>query len=111
MSPKYVKKAYVSPCFQNGLQKSPLDFLGFPVFTAFSHKELMAIFSLRSVFTVKTTKCRQMVHTVHAAKGSQYPQMSRQQAASCDIFLIAPRGPILAVFSTHRFLTVLHGRG
>ena len=44
VSPKYVEKAYVSPCFQNGPQKSPLDFLGFPYLTAFSRKELMGRF-------------------------------------------------------------------
>ena len=41
VSPKYVEKACLSPCSQNEAQKSPLDFLGFPVSTAFSHKELM----------------------------------------------------------------------
>ena len=44
VSPKYVKKAYHSPCFQKPAQKSPLDFLGFPFSTAFSHKELMVLF-------------------------------------------------------------------
>ena len=44
VSLKYVNKAYVSPCFQNGSQISPLDFLGFPFLVAFSHKELMVAF-------------------------------------------------------------------
>ena len=44
VSPKYVEKAYHSPCFTFSVQKSPLDFLGFPFSTAFSHKELMGRF-------------------------------------------------------------------
>ena len=44
VSPKYVKKAYHSPYFQNGSIKSPLDFLGFPFLPAFSHKELIGLF-------------------------------------------------------------------
>ena len=44
VSPKYVQKACVSPCFQNGSQKSPLDFPGFLFLLAFSHKELMGLF-------------------------------------------------------------------
>ena len=41
VSPKIVYKACHSPCFQNGHQKSPLEFLRFPYSVAFSHKELM----------------------------------------------------------------------
>ena len=44
VSPKYVEKACHSPCLQNGSQKSPLDFLGFPYSAAFSHKELSGHF-------------------------------------------------------------------
>ena len=44
VSLKYVQKAYHSPYFQNGYQKSPLDFLGFPILPAFSPKELMGHF-------------------------------------------------------------------
>ena len=44
VSPKSVEKASVSPYFQNGLQISPLDFLGFPFSPAFSCKELMGLF-------------------------------------------------------------------
>ena len=44
VSPKSVEKAYVSPYFQNGLKKSPLEKLGFPFSPAFSHKELMGLF-------------------------------------------------------------------
>ena len=44
VSPKYVNKACHSPCFQNELQMSALDFLRFPFLTAFSHKELMGRF-------------------------------------------------------------------
>ena len=41
VSPKSVKKASHSPCFQNGLQKSALEILRFPISLAFSGKELM----------------------------------------------------------------------
>ena len=44
VSPKSSHKASHSPYFQNGLIKSPLDFLRFPVLPAFSHKELMGLF-------------------------------------------------------------------
>ena len=41
VSPKSAEKASRSPYIQNGLQKSPLEILGFPYIPAFSHKELM----------------------------------------------------------------------
>ena len=41
VSTKKCHKACHSPCFQNAVQKSALDFLGFPFVRAFSHKELM----------------------------------------------------------------------
>ena len=41
VSPKYVEKASHSPYLQNGLKKSPLGFLRFPLLLAFSPKELM----------------------------------------------------------------------
>ena len=59
VSPKYVKKASLSPCFQNGLGKSPLDILRFPSGLAFSHKELMGHFEPITDFIVKMMKCRQ----------------------------------------------------
>ena len=58
VSLKYVHKASHTPCFQNGLQKSPLDFLEIPFWPVFSHKELMAPFRPNPDFTVKMTKCR-----------------------------------------------------
>ena len=44
VSPFFIEKACHSPCFQNGLHKSPLDFPRFPFSSAFSHKELMGQF-------------------------------------------------------------------
>ena len=44
VSPKSVEKAYHSPYFQNGSQKSPLEKLRFPFLLAFSHKELLGPF-------------------------------------------------------------------
>ena len=41
VSPKYVEKAYHSPCFPKPLKKSPLEIPRFPFSQAFSHKELM----------------------------------------------------------------------
>ena len=47
VSPKSVEKACVSPYFQNGVQKSPLNILRFPFSLAFSHKELLVPFLTR----------------------------------------------------------------
>ena len=44
VSPENLHKACHSPCFQNGLQMSPLGILRFPILVAFSHKELMGLF-------------------------------------------------------------------
>ena len=44
VSPKKCQKASISPCFQNGLKKSPLGILRIPYLAAFSHKELMGRF-------------------------------------------------------------------
>ena len=44
VSPKSSHEASHSPYSQNGVQKSPLDFLRFPLLLAFSHKELMGLF-------------------------------------------------------------------
>ena len=62
VSPKYVEKACHSPHIQNGLGKSPLEILGFPLSPAFSHKELLGHFDASRVFIVKMTKCRPSVH-------------------------------------------------
>ena len=77
VSPKSVHEACHNPYSQNGLQISPLEFLGFPNLLAFSHKELMGLFSLGTTFTVKMTKCRQNVH----AKGSVDTPPTPQQVA------------------------------
>ena len=82
VSPKYVQKAYVSPCFQNAAQKSPLEILRFPFSSAFSHKELMAHFRPGLRFIVKMTKCRLDVHT-HVREGSvRYPHGHASQLAT-----------------------------
>ena len=44
VSSKSTQKACHSPYFQNEVQISPLDFLRFPIWPAFSHKELMGRF-------------------------------------------------------------------
>ena len=44
VSPKSVHEASHSPYSQNGLRKSPLGFLRFPLLLAFSGKELMGLF-------------------------------------------------------------------
>ena len=71
VSPKYVEKAYHSPCSQNGLRKSPLEILRIPYSAAFSHKELMGHFDPGTGIIVKMTKCRPDVRTMS-------PQMSRE---------------------------------
>ena len=80
---KYVEKACHSPCFIFTVQKSPLDFLGFPYLRAFSHKELMGYFDPwvdehcqnDEVSPVCTHRC---------AKGSvRYPHGTTQTSCSC----------------------------
>ena len=63
VSPKYVQKACLSPCFQKRVQKSPLGILRISFLRAFSHKELMGHFKPAAEFIVKMTKCRQYVRT------------------------------------------------
>ena len=88
VSPKYVEKACLSPCFQNGLEKSPLEISRFPFSVAFSHKELIGPFDRGADFMFKMTKCRQMYTRMsHARWSSDTP---RHHAASClcDVLLI-----------------------
>ena len=73
VSTKYVEKASHSPYLQKRSQKSPLEFLRFPLSAAFSPKELMGLFWLTSKFSVKMTKCRQCAHTNVTRKGRQIP--------------------------------------
>ena len=83
VSPKYVKKACHSPCFQNGLVKSPLEFLRFPYSRAFSHKELLGHFDPHSGYSVKMTKCRPDVHlNVHAKWSPDTPMTHASKLAS-----------------------------
>ena len=80
VSPKKCQKAYHSPCSQNGLKKSPLEKLRFPVSPAFSHKELMVpkdawvdIYGQNDeVSTECTPKC-------HAKGSSRYPHRPRSK--------------------------------
>ena len=60
---------------------SPLEFLRFPLWRAFSGKELMGHFDHGTEVYVKMTKCRQDVHT-HVREGvDRYPHGHAQQAA------------------------------
>ena len=106
VSTKSVEKAYHSPCFQNPVEKSPLEILRFPFSRSFSHKELMGHFDPSSEFIVKMTKCRQLCTPLCTRSGRQIPP--RTPAASC-LLVSAPhltqRGTS-TVFSTDWFLTV-----
>ena len=77
VSPKNVEKACHSPCFQNVLEKSPLDFLGFTFSAAFSHKELMGHFDARVGLYCQndevSTKCTPPYTTDVTRKGRQIP--------------------------------------
>ena len=75
------KRPVIVPICQNGLRKSPLEIPRFPISVAFSHKELMAVLSHGSDFTVKMMKCRQCART---RSGRQIPPVSREQARFCD---------------------------
>ena len=82
VSPKYVHEACHSPYFQNGSQMSTLQFLRFPFWLAFSHKELIGLFWPDSRFYVKMTKCRVNVHPRVREGVAQIPP--RVHAASCS---------------------------
>ena len=89
VSPKYHQKASRSPYIQNGLQNSPLEKLRFLVFPAFSHKELMVPFMREVMENCQNDEVSTDVHTGLSREVSvRYPQMSTQQAALVDIFLI-----------------------
>ena len=83
VSPKYVQKACHSPCFQNGLQMSPLEISRFPFSPAFSHKELMGQKCRYPGLSVKMTKCRQMCTPWVREVDGQIPP--RSTAASCPL--------------------------
>ena len=63
VSSESVQKASHSPCFQNGLQKSPLEIPRFPVSRAFSHKELMGRFDAWSGLYCQNDEVSPSVHT------------------------------------------------
>ena len=74
VSPKSHQKAYVSPYFQNGLKKSPLEILRFPFSLAFSGKELMGLFWPGVRFYVQNDEVSPDVHTpVPRSVRTQYP--------------------------------------
>ena len=91
VSPKSVHKACHSPCLQNGLEKSPLDILRFPIIAAFSHKELMGLFWLRCMFTVKTTKCRQVCTPVSREVVADTPTDNAASCLCCPLLICSAR--------------------
>ena len=104
VSPKSSHKASHSPCFKNGLRKSPLDFLRFPICSAFSHKELMGRFDPQLDFIVKMTKCRSNVHyRSREGVGQIPPRSTRDKLATVD----RSSSDLSAVFSTVSVLAVL----
>ena len=84
VSTKKCEKASHSPYFQNGCQKSPLGFLGFPYLRAFSHKELMGHFDPATGFIVKMMKFRPYVHPYVTRSGrSDTPTRARSKLPLC----------------------------
>ena len=85
VSPKSTQKASHSPYIQNGLQKSPLDFLRFPFLRAFSHKELMGHFRPYTALYCQNDEVSPDVHTFRTPdvtrNGRQIPP--HIDAASC----------------------------
>ena len=82
VSPKSVHKAYVSPCFQNGLRKSPLEILRFLISAAFSHKELMGRFDPWSEVHGQNDEVSPVcTHPCMPRRGRNTPSTS---AASCS---------------------------
>ena len=89
VSPKYIEKASHTPYFQNGLQKSALEILGFPISLAFSHKELMGHFNPWVGLYCQNDEVSPNVHHWSSReRGVRYPHMSTQQAAPGDMLLI-----------------------
>ena len=85
VSPKKHEKAYVSPCFQNGLKKSPLEILRFPVSRAFSPKELMGHFDpYLGLYGQNDEVSLDGTHMCSTRKGRMIPPRSPQQAAPGD---------------------------
>ena len=79
---KVSKRPRLVPVSQNGSKKSPLEILRFPLWRAFSHKELMGHFDASTGIIVKMTKCRQVAHTCSGSRrGRRYPH--GVGAASC----------------------------
>ena len=105
VSTKYVEKASHSPCFQKLIQKSPLEFLRFPVLRAFSHKELMVPFwPWDGLYCQNDEVSPVWTPMLSRERVTRYPHGSTQQAAPVDPLLIWLR----AVFSTGHVLGRLH---
>ena len=88
VSPKYVHKASHSPYFQNGLHKSPLGFLRFPYFSAFSPKELMGHFRPYLRLLCQNDEVSLDVHTMLHAKWSSDTPTDDAASRSCHPLLI-----------------------
>ena len=83
VSPEISHKACHSPCSQNGLENSPLDFLRFPFSVAFSGKELMGHFDAQRVHCCQNDEVSPDVHIPCTRSGRQIPPRPRQQAVLC----------------------------
>ena len=103
VSPKYLEKACHSPYSQKRVQNSPLGILRFPYLLAFSHKELMGLFSRTGMFMVKMTKCRPYVHHCSHAKGSSDTPRVPQTSCFWDPSSSDSARDLLTVFSTTSF--------
>ena len=84
VSPKYVEKACHAPCFQNGLGKSPLDFLRFPILAAFSHKELMGCFDHEVRVHGQNDEVSPDVHTMVREGCADTPTVHASKLAPVD---------------------------
>ena len=85
VSSKYPQKACHSPYIQNGPGKSPLGFLRFPFWPAFSHKELMTHFDPYLHVYCQNDEVSPDVHTMsRTRRGRSIPPRSPQQAALGD---------------------------
>ena len=81
--PNMSKRPVIVPIIQNGVQKSPLDFLGFLFSVAFSHKELMVPFERTLALYCQNDEVSPVCTRVFwDAKGSPIPP--DVTAASCS---------------------------
>ena len=103
--PNMSKRPVIVPIFKKRLRNSPLEILRFPLFSAFSHKELMVLFCAWDGLYGQNDEVSTMCTPVFGyAKGSHIPPRS----PPASWLLVTAPHVLSAVFSTTWLLTGLH---